>query len=42
LISGEQKLQIAEYDWTHFPRYEIATLPLEHPSRPRWIRPAAA
>lgn len=36
-----QKLLIAEYDWTHFPAVELESLPVGHPSRPRWIRPRA-
>jgi hypothetical protein len=33
------KMLIAQYDWTHFPAAELESLPLEHPARPRWVRP---
>jgi hypothetical protein len=36
------KLLIASYDWSHFPAAELAALPLNHPSRPRWVRPNSA
>jgi hypothetical protein len=39
LISGEQKLQIATYDWSHFPRVQLATLHPADSRRPRWVRP---
>lgn len=32
------KLLIANFDWTHFPAAELENLPLDHPSRPRWVR----
>jgi hypothetical protein len=38
-VGAENKLLIAEYDWTHFPREELETLPFEHPSRARWNLP---
>jgi hypothetical protein len=35
------KLLIANYDWSHFPAEKLGSLPLGHPSRPRWVRPGA-
>jgi hypothetical protein len=38
-VGSDNKLLIAEYDWSHFPRDELEALPYEHPSRARWNLP---